>query len=270
MTVFEAQIKVSKLLRCAVIEEPEAKAKVIAEYASGGDPFDEVSEQDFDLMLKMAHRAQKGEPVEYITGEAYFRYVKLFVTPDVLIPRIETELVAGKAIELIKSCGYKKALDMCTGSGCIAISLATETKAAISACDISDKALNIAKKNAKANCAVISFFQSDMFESVSGTYDIIVCNPPYISDEEYETLSRDVKEYEPAAALKAGDGFDFYRIIADEALKFLSEGGALVLEIGASQASIAAQLLKQSGFIEINCSKDYEGRDRIVTALRGI
>ena len=108
-----------------------------------------------------------------------------------------------------------------------------------------------------------------MFESVSGTYDIIVCNPPYVSDEEYAALGADVKNYEPALALKAGDGYEFYRMIADKAPKFLKEGGALVLEIGAGQAEGVTELLKNKGFINIERGTDYEGRDRIIAASRG-
>jgi release factor glutamine methyltransferase len=139
-------------------------------------------------MLKMADKTGQGVPVEYITGKAYFRYTELFVSPDVLIPRKETELVAGEAIELIKRQGCKTALDMCTGSGCIAVSIAAETGAKVIAADISEKAVAIADKNAKGNGASVHFLISDMFINIKDTYDIIVCNPPYVSDEEYEGL----------------------------------------------------------------------------------
>ena len=136
----------------------------------------------------MVRRCADGVPVEYVTGVAYFRYAVLDVTQDVLIPRHETELVAEEAIALIGRHGYTKALDMCTGSGCIAVALATETDADVDACDLSPAALAVAKRNADKNGAHIRFFESDMFGRVDGIYDIIVCNPPYVSEAEYAAL----------------------------------------------------------------------------------
>ena len=206
--------------------------------------------------------------MQYVTGRAYFRYAVLAVSPDVLIPRQETELVAEKAIQLIRENGYKTALDLCTGSGCIAISVQTESGIQMHACDISEKALMIAKQNAAANNADVLFFSSDMLSRVTGTYDIIVSNPPYVSEGEYETLDADVKYFEPRIALVAGDGLDCYRIISDEAKQYLSQGGALVLEIGAEQGMDVMGLLQANGYHSVTCEKDYAGRDRIVTARR--
>jgi len=269
MNAVSATRQIAKLLDSARVVEPLAKAKVIVSFVSGDDVLAPVTDEDYKEMLGMAERALGGGPVEYITGKAYFRYAELSVTPDVLIPRKETELVAGRAIELIKKKGYKKALDMCTGSGCIAISLAAETDAVVDAADISEKALKIAKQNALDNDAKISFFISDMFENVSGTYDIIVCNPPYVSEEEYDALPQSVRGFEPSLALLSGDGLEFYRIIAQQAPKVIDPGGALVLEIGAFQAQSVMKLLAENGFKDIKFIKDYQGRDRIVTALKG-
>ena len=170
-----------------------------------------------------------------------------------LIPRNETELTAEQAIYLISKNGYKTAIDICTGSGCIAVSIAAETGLTVHACDISEEALVLAKRNAKRNGVAekTNFFVSDMFESVSGMYDIIVCNPPYISDNEYEELEKSVKEYEPKLALAAGDGLSFYRNIAVKSMRYLNSGGALVLEIGASQAKSVIKMLKQNGLFQI-------------------
>ena len=270
MKALDAQRAVSSLLASQQIPEPEAKANVLVGHVlKAGDIFTEVSEKDWSAILKMAQRAGQGEPVEYITGRAYFRYTQLSVTPDVLIPRKETELVAGAAIELSRQRGYKTVLDMCTGSGCIAISLATETGAVVSAADISEKAIELAEKNAEENEATVKLFISDMFGNVGKGFDLIVCNPPYVSDAEYEELTDDVKNHEPAEALKAGDGLEFYRIIAKEAPEYLNEGGALVLEIGAGQTQDVTRLLENGGFTNIDCKKDYQGRDRIVTAFKG-
>ncbi len=270
MKALDAQRAVSSLLASQQIPEPEAKANVlIGHVLKAGDVFAEVSDKDWSTILKMADEAGRGAPVEYITGRAYFRYTQLSVTPDVLIPRKETELVAGTAIELVRQRGYKTVLDMCTGSGCIAISIATETEAEVSAADISEKAIELAEKNAEENEATVKFFISDMFDKAGKSFDLIVCNPPYVSDEEYEELSNDVKNYEPSGALKSGDGLEFYRIIAKDAPEYLNEGGALVLEIGAGQGQDVIRLLESGGFIQIDCKKDYQGRDRIVAAVKG-
>ena len=270
MTGREALTAARRMLERAGIPESEAKAKVIVAHVLGVGFADlygcDVSHAAGDAIIRMARRCEAGEPAEYVTGEAFFRYLRLWVTPGVLIPRQETELVAQKAIDLIRENGYKTAIDVCTGSGCIAISLATETAARVDACDISEEALLLAKRNAGRNNAPVHFFISDMFACVSKTYDLIVCNPPYVSAQEYATLDRSVREHEPKIALLAGDGLDFYRIIAKKALQFLNGGGALVLEIGASQATRVMTLLVRNGFKDIECAKDYSGRDRILNA----
>lgn len=275
MEVREAYKISRNALLDAGIAESEAKTKVIVSHVlcvGYSEVFSDinVSEDSFNNIKNMTERCASGEPVEYVTGKAYFRYLTLDVTPDVLIPRKETELVAEKAIELIRKKNYHSVLDMCTGSGCIAISVATETKAAVSASDISDKALDIAEKNSKTNKAsgMIRLILSDMFDNIRDAYDLIVSNPPYVSAEEYSLLDNSVRLYEPEKALLAGDGLEFYRIIAAEGLKFLNPGGALVLEIGAGQRESVTALLKSGGFTGIDCLKDYEGRDRIICAFK--
>lgn len=269
MKAIDAIRAIGELLISAHIEEPQAKARYIVSHVMGDDILADVPDSEWSRMLGMSNRACSGEPVEYITGKAYFRYLELEVTSDVLIPRKETELVAGAAIELIKRKGYNSALDMCTGSGCIAVSLATETDAEVHAADISSKAVEIAKRNAERNNGHVEFYISDMFQNISATYDIIVSNPPYISDTEYETLLVGVKNYEPELALKSGDGLIHYRTLAEQAGEHLNVGGALVLEIGADQAQDVTWLLENNGFAGIETKKDYQGRDRIVTALKG-
>lgn len=275
MTAREAFVKAKKILESAGAEEPEAKAKVIVAHAldieySAVYSGIVANEAAFEAVTAMAQRCAAGEPAEYVTGKAYFRYLTLEVNPCVLIPRKETELVAGRAIELIKQNGYKTALDMCTGSGCIAISIASEAGIDTDAADISEGALATAKRNAVLNgvSGRVNFINSDMFDNIAGSYDIIVCNPPYVSEQEYVSLDDSVRLYEPKTALTAGNGFDFYRIIADEGLMHLNSAGALVLEIGADQALQVTELLKRGGFSDTECIKDYAGRDRIVCARR--
>ena len=274
MTARDAFRAVKNRLFQSGIEEPEQKAKVIVSHVLGiglGEIYgnDDMPDGANSAIHDMAERCAMGEPVEYVTGKAYFRHIELDVTNDVLIPRSETELVTGLAIDLIKDKGYKTAVDICTGSGCIAISLATETGADIDACDISANALDTAKRNAAINGVDnVCFFVSDMFENLSKTYDIIVCNPPYVSESEYAELDESVRLYEPKNALIAGDGLMFYRIIAECAMAYLTPGGAVVLEIGADQGDDVKRLIKQTGFLSVDIEKDYAGRDRIVYAFR--
>ncbi len=272
-TAKDAYVSVKETLSKAGTSEPDAKARVIVAEALGIGMADifvckDVNAAALSKIEAMAQRCAAGEPVQYVTGRAYFRHLIVRVTPDVLIPRQETELVVEETLSLIRANGYKRALDMCTGSGCIAISLQTEAGIQADACDLSEKALSIAIENAGLNNADIRFFLSDMFGSVTDTYDIIVSNPPYVSDSDYETLEAGVRFFEPRMALTAGDGLDFYRILANEAGQYLNEGGALVLEIGADQGKDVTKLLEAGGFSNVTCKKDYAGRDRIVSARR--
>ena len=162
-----------------------------------------------------------------------------------------------------------KILDMCTGSGCIAVSVKHFCKHAdVTAVDISDSALEIAKHNAEKNGAEIEFVKSDMFEKLDGRmFDVILSNPPYVTESEYETLMPEVKDNEPKLALTAGaDGLDFYKIIANEAPMHLKRNGKLILEIGCEQAQAVKNLLEENRFSNIQIIKDLPGLDRVVYA----
>jgi release factor glutamine methyltransferase len=272
MTAREAFSSARDQLKEACIAEPDAKAREIVAHVLGigyADIFfcQHVDTAQLSGIAAMTKRCVLGEPVQYVTGRAYFRHLALSVTPDVLIPRKETELVAQKAIDMVREQDTAAVLDMCTGSGCIAIALATETHAQVEACDISEKALVVARRNALEHGASVRFFTSDMFSRVSREYDVIVCNPPYVSEAEYQGLSEDVRLFEPRIALTAGDGLEYYRRIAREAAQYLTEDGTLVLEIGARQGGGVSALLAQN-FESIECERDYEGRERIVSARR--
>lgn len=272
-TTSDAYTRVKTVLSNAGIAEPDAKARyIVAEALHIGltDVFlrRDMAPEAAAHIEAMAQRCARGEPVEYVTGRAYFRHIVLDVCPDVLIPRQETELVVQEAVDLIRGRAYTAALDMCTGSGCIAVSLAAETGARVDACDLSEAALDTARMNARKNGADVRFFLSDMFADVNNAYDIIVSNPPYVSEDEYRTLDKSVRLFEPKLALTADDGLTFYRKIAAQSPRFLTPGGALVLEIGAGQGASVTALLGENGFKQITCKKDYAGRDRIVTALR--
>ncbi len=221
-------------------------------------------------------RRGANEPLQYITGEQNFMGYDFYVTPDVLIPRFDTEILVEQVFGYIRQSSKSslKVLDMCTGSGCIAISLgllAKSTGIDVEAVgvDISDKALAVATENAKRLGAEnVSFVQSDLFENVPDTkFDIIVSNPPYIESDVIETLAPEVKNHEPRLALDgAADGLHFYRRIVDESPKYLNSGGRIYFEIGCEQGAAVSRLLTEAGFKDVMIIKDLTGLDRVVTA----
>lgn len=215
-------------------------------------------EEKTDLRLKDL-------PCQYIIGETEFLGRRIRLDENVLIPRFDTERLVEEALRLARP--NENVLDLCTGSGIIAISLKCERlDLNVCASDISEKALKIAARNAALNEAQIEFIHSDMFLGLSGRrFDLICSNPPYISREEMQGLSKDVKN-EPELALFGGeDGLDFYRLIASEAKNHLNEGGRLVLEIGYLQAEPVRGLLEEN-FKDIRLIKDYSGLDRVISA----
>lgn len=232
---------------------------------------DNMSEQEYQKLRELTAKRAEHVPLQHLIGTTEFMGLSFFVNEHVLIPRQETELLVE---EVLKVCKGKTVLDMCTGSGCIIISLSVlgEIKNAY-AVDLSEKALEVAKKNATFHNADISFIQSDMFHNIKNNnnintkFDIIVSNPPYIRTDVIRDLMVEVKEHEPYMALDGdADGLKFYRIIANEAGKYLSDGGYLCLEIGYDQAEDVKRLLSEHNFKEISILKDYAGLDRIVIA----
>ena len=210
----------------------------------------------------------KGRPLSYIIGEAEFFGRTFKVNENVLIPRPETELLVERIIKDTESYNNDKSiLDIGTGSGAIAITLALETKAKIVAVDISPKALNVAKENSIELCANIEFIESDLFSNVNNEkFDVIVSNPPYIKSEDILSLDREVKDYEPLLALDGGvSGLDIYKRIIDAAPKFLKPNGKLYFEIGFGQADDISKMLEKD-FKNIEIIKDYNKIERIVVA----
>ena len=201
-------------------------------------------------------------PVQYIVNKAYFCGLPLFVDENVLIPRFDTEVLVEEVLNLGDK--NKKILDVCTGSGAIAIALKKLGKfERVDALDISEEALKIAKKNAKALECDINFLKSDMFSSLTSEnkYDIIVSNPPYIQSHIVDSLERQVKDFEPRLALDGDiDGMKFYKIIAKNFMNFLSPGGILALEIGYDEASDIKNLFEDKKVI---IKKDLAGLDRV-------
>ena len=214
---------------------------------------------------KYAGRIAEGEPLQYVLGNTEFYGRTFEVNPSVLIPRPETELVTEQAVKRTDS--HSKVLDICCGSGAIGITIAMERGAKVTLSDVSAEALKVAKANAKKLKAKCSFVQGDMFGNVKGKYDVIVCNPPYVKSQAMAELEEKVKQ-EPSSALDGGeDGLKYYRIIAQEAPRFLTSEGTLILEIGYDQGAEVTALMKER-FDEVTLLRDYAGLDRIVVATK--
>ena len=217
-------------------------------------------------IIRIADERLTGRPLWYIVGDTDFYGYKIKVDERVLIPRPETEEMAAMVVAAAEE--EYSILDLCTGSGAIAISVYKELekynrRAKVTATDVSAEALELAKENALANDADILFIQSDLFSRIRGRFDIIVTNPPYIPAAEIETLQREVRAYEPRLALDGGvDGLDFYRRIAAEAPKYLNRGGMLIMEVGEGQASQVVKLFRGNAYSMI--VKDFNGVDRYV------
>jgi release factor glutamine methyltransferase len=238
-----------------------------------------VAEDQLVRLRELVKRAGQHEPVAYLVGKTEFYSLELNVTPDCMIPRPETELLVERAIELLRtSSGTQLVCDLCTGSGCIAIAIAKNCPAArIIATDISDDALKVAAQNIQKHLLNerVELLCGDLFEPVTAKlpgdrFDLIVCNPPYVSAAEYEALAKNVRDFEPRLALFAGpDGLDIFRRVIKEAGAFLKPGGALMLEIGFSQGRAIKESLEQTRtFTEIRFDKDLQNHDRIAIAKK--
>ena len=228
----------------------------------------DIEDNTVKEIINLAEQRRKGIPLQYLTNEQYFYGYRFFVDENVLIPRADTEILVEKCIELVKGKSKLRILDMCTGSGCIAVTLKKELPfAEVYAADLSPNALNVAKRNAKENNAEINFILSDLFSNIhDNNFDVIISNPPYIESEEIENLAIDVKN-EPVMALDGGkDGLDFYRKIAKNSYKFLNETGKILFEIGYNQANQVSDILRENNYKNIFVYKDYGGNDRVVIA----
>ncbi len=279
MTIEEALKNGTKILKQAGIEEADLDAWYLLEYVTNVSramyfalPSRSVSQEeqkkyDFYIEQRSMHI-----PLQHLTGEQQFMGLDFKVTPDVLIPRQDTEILVEEALSLINN--PLKILDVCTGSGCILLSILRyareEKKIQLDGMgiDISDKALDIAKKNAENLGIEATFVQSDLFQNVSGKWNMIVSNPPYIRTEVIHTLQEEVKLHDPWIALDGKeDGLYFYRKIIKEAGEYLEEGGNLLFEIGHDQGQDVKALFEEAGYSEVKVKKDLAGLDRVVIGV---
>ncbi len=275
MTVFEAYNDIKRQLEAAKIEDFVFEAKQIIKHITGfsnaeiimnaGKELTEFQENNLIAILKQRSIRY---PLQYILGEWGFYGGTYKVGPGVLIPRADTETLIDTALEFLKGCEKANVLDLCTGSGCIAISIAREKKSAkVTAVEKYEEALRYARENAKINeTDNVEFILGDIFEGAANDkkYDLIVSNPPYIPPSEMGITSPEVA-FEPETALLGGeDGLDFYRAIAENYKQALSENGMLAFEVGINEDEKVKEILKTSGFENIQKIKDAAGIYRVV------
>ena len=258
------------MLSEAGIEEADAEAReCISHFAccSFGDALS-LSEREADFSCDdIIKQRINGRPLAYIINEKFFYGLSFYVDERVLIPRYDTEILVEEALGIINKGNETKVLDLCCGSGCIGLSVASNSDADVILSDISDDALDVARINSgRLGLEEVSFVKSDLFEDVSGSFDVILSNPPYVTEEEYACLDNQVRDFEPESALLGG--LDFYRRIIPAAVDHLEKGGKLLLEIGCSQADDVSGILEENGYNDICCVKDLAQRDRVIICTK--
>ena len=286
MTLREAYEYGQKQLQLAGIDDADLDAWYLLEFVTGISRTmyyvkmqDKIlSEQEKQYREFIETRASH-IPLQHITGVQEFMGLEFIVNEHVLVPRQDTEVLVESVLEVLEP--GMKVLDMCTGSGCILISLMklygtsqAETTGEVTedekmlcgvGVDISDEALKVAKANGEKIGVKAEFIQSDLFENVRGEYDVIVSNPPYIRTAVIEELKEEVKCHDPFIALDGKeDGLYFYRKIVEKSLEYLSDGGRLLFEIGHDQGEEVKKLMEQAGFTGVTVKKDLAGLDRVV------
>lgn len=269
--------EIVKILTDSGIEQNEAnvEVKLLIEHFAGYSLVDilmgkKLSDEKLKIVEEKArYRAKTHEPIQYIIGMADFMGEKFLVNPNVLIPRDDTEFLVRKAIEIINKNNFKTAMDMCTGSGCIACIIAKSTDCQVMGVDVSTEAIHCAFSNMERfelfNKA--TFRKSDLFSKIRDDerFDIIVSNPPYIPPKMKETIQEEVR-FEPDLALYTKDekGLEFYKQIIETSPKFLNKNGYLMFELGIGQSQDVANLMKENGFENIKLVKDFSNIDRVI------
>lgn len=274
MTIKEMLSKGMIILKGNNIDSPKLKARLLLQYILKKPrqylivyDNEEVGKKEQWEYFVNIEKLTNGVPLQHITHHQEFMKMDFYVDENVLIPRPDTEILVEEAIKIAKKMNQPKILDLCTGSGAIAISIAKDVPdAEVYAIDISQKALDVAKKNAKELVAKVKFIKSNLFNKMDKIkFDIIVSNPPYIKKDIINCLSKEVQK-EPELALDGGiDGLDFYRKITSQAIDYLKFGSYLCFEIGYDQKDEVLDIIKkQEHYSNIYCKKDLGGNDRVI------
>jgi len=279
MTIKQAVLQAAQAFETAGVPDPRIDAEIILSHVTGLDRLNMLMNGSRELTQEQEQRFSslllsrtKREPLQYLLGEQFFCGLRFQVDSRVLIPRQETEELCQWGLSHLKTLKKEplSALDLCTGSGAIAVTLKHECPhAAVTASDLSAEALSLAKQNAQMNGAEIQFLQGDLWEPIRGkAFDLILSNPPYIPSADCDTLQEEVMR-EPRMALDGGaDGLDFYRRIADEAITHLNPGGLIAVELGIGEAEAVAQMFQNAGLTDVSIRKDLYGVARMVGAHR--
>jgi len=256
------------------IASPRLDAELLVAHALGKRRIDlyleldrPLEDEEKDRIRGLVKRRRAHEPIAYILGYREFYGRRFEVTKDVLIPRPDTETLVARAIEVA---GPGPVLDLCTGSGCVGISVALETGVEVVATDVSEAALAVAQRNAEALGVRVRFVRGDLFAGERGPFSVITANPPYLAKRELAEVDPDVREHEPEIALVAGEsGLEAHARIAKDALRALTPEGVVLVEVGAGQAAAVGKLYQQvAGFPEVRTHEDLGGIERVVEARR--
>jgi len=284
-TYNDVYLRLRKKLKNAGIEAPDFEARLIVAHGAGKTreqilamskiyATDPKIRETIDISVE---RRLTGEPLAYVLGEWEFYGIPILVNENVLIPRIDTEILARESINLLnRKVWQTRFLDLCAGSGCLGIAVAANVPGCrIVMADVSEQALAVCRSNMLASnlSRNITAIEADAMKvppSLLGAFDVISSNPPYIPTDEILTLDKSVKDYEPVSALDGGkDGMDFFNAIAEKWRKLLKPGGNMAFECGKGQATEVRYIMKQHGFTDIKVYKDTLGIERVVTGMVG-
>lgn len=272
MNYTEAFLMGMQKLKEAEIGEAQLDARLLLEEVCGTDHNTllchgdrEVSEAEEEKYRRALEQRAVHVPLQHLLGYQDFMGLRFQVNEYVLIPRQDTEILVEEAMRYLHD--GMRILDLCTGSGCILLSLLHYSNDCEGVgVDISQEALQVAAQNAELLGIKADFLKSDLYEKVTGKFDLLVSNPPYIERKVIPTLMEEVREYDPYIALDGGeDGLDFYRRIIGGAQDYLKRGGQILMEIGSGQAQAVSELLREAGFKEIDVCRDFAGLDRVVS-----
>ena len=259
MIVRKAEQAIARQLKEVAGDDALLEATFLLRASGFHSPYQELTETDAKALQPLIERRLKGEPLPYILGEWEFYGLPFYVDENVLIPRPDTECLVEAALKELTP-QRNNVLDLCCGSGCIGIALAVHGGAKVTAADISADALDFTERNARRNGVSVELIRSDFLDEIEGPFDMIVCNPPYLSIEDMKNRDATLR-CEPELALYGGfDGLAFYHRLAKEYKRVLKPGGTLLMEIGMTQQEAVESLFPGS-----TCIKDYGGRPRVIT-----